>query len=150
MHCNICNTDIDHTLDQTLKALVDSVINATSVQTQSKIEEWEDEIHPCEHTLTLQQQNQNKIASKLMAHCGSCDLSSNLWLCLTCGSLSCGRKNYDGSGGNGHAIEHFKNTGHPMVVKTGTITPEGDACKLNSNKKQFTVMLVILMLKTLI
>ena len=111
-----------------MNSLVESVINATSVQNQNKIEEWEEEIHPCEHTLTLQQENNIKIASKLLAHCQNCNLSSNLWLCLTCGALSCGRKNYDGTGGNGHAIEHFKSTSHPLVVKTGTITPEGDAC----------------------
>lgn len=111
-----------------MNSLVESVINATSVQNQNKIEEWEEEIHPCEHTLTLQQENNIKIASKFLAHCQNCNLSSNLWLCLTCGALSCGRKNYDGTGGNGHAIEHFKSTSHPLVVKTGTITPEGDAC----------------------
>ena len=41
--------------------------------------------------------------------------------------LSCGRKNYDGSGGNNHGIEHFKQTKHALVVKLGTITPEGGA-----------------------
>lgn len=45
-----------------------------------------------------------------LAKCNSCDLSNNLWLCLTCGSLGCGRKNYDGSGGNGHGMEHFELT----------------------------------------
>jgi len=39
-----------------------------------------------------------------LAHCKSCDLSTNLWLCLTCGALGCGRKQPDGSGGNGHAV----------------------------------------------
>lgn len=33
-----------------------------------------------------------------MAHCGNCELSSNLWLCLTCGYLGCGRKYFDGTG----------------------------------------------------
>ena len=54
-------------------------------------------------------------------------MSNNLWLCLICGNLACGRKNYDGTGGNNHGIEHFKTTSHPLVVKLGTITPEGDA-----------------------
>jgi ubiquitin carboxyl-terminal hydrolase 5/13 len=30
-------------------------------------------------------------------------------------------------GGNGHAMEHFSNTKHSLVVKLGTITPEGGA-----------------------
>ena len=54
-------------------------------------------------------------------------MRSNLWLCLTCGHLGCGRKNYDGSGGNNHGVEHFENTGHGVNVKIGTITPEGKA-----------------------
>lgn len=64
-----------------------------------------------------------------LATCGECELSSNLWLCLFCGHLGCGRKNFDGTGGNGHASEHYKNTGHTLVVKLGTITPDGNACK---------------------
>ncbi len=42
-----------------------------------------------------------------LAHCSKCDLSANLWLCLTCGNLGCGRKAYDGTGGNNHGVEHF-------------------------------------------
>ena len=64
-----------------------------------------------------------------MKKCFGCDLSTNLWLCLCCGNLGCGRKNYDGTGGNGHAMEHYKNTSHEIVVKMGTITPDGNACK---------------------
>ena len=41
--------------------------------------------------------------------------------------MGCGRKNYDGSGGNNHGVEHFRETNHPLVVKLGTITPDGNA-----------------------
>jgi ubiquitin carboxyl-terminal hydrolase 5/13 len=64
-----------------------------------------------------------------MAHCNECDLRANLWLCMHCGHLGCGRKYYDGSGGNNHAIDHFESTHHAVVCKLGTITPEGTACK---------------------
>ena len=37
--------------------------------------------------------------------CSRCDLTENLWLNLTDGTLLCGRRNWDGSGGNGHALE---------------------------------------------
>lgn len=67
------------------------------------------------------------MASQDLAKCNKCDLSANLWLCLTCGNLACGRRNYDGSGGNNHGIDHFKESGHALVVKLGTITPEGSA-----------------------
>lgn len=49
-------------------------------------------------------------------------------MCLGCGFLGCGRKFYDGTGGNNHAVEHYNQTKHPIVVKTGTITPDGEAC----------------------
>jgi len=42
---------------------------------------------------------------------------------MSCGHLGCGRKNYDGSGGNNHAIEHANAYHHSVVCKLGTITP---------------------------
>lgn len=57
--------------------------------------------------------------------CGKCDLKENLWMNLTDGAILCGRKYHEGSGGNNHALEHFRNTGYPLVVKLGTITPDG-------------------------
>lgn len=62
-----------------------------------------------------------------MAKCEDCDLCTNLWLNLCDGHIGCGRKNWDGSGGNNHAIDHFKATGHGLCVKLGTITAEGKA-----------------------
>ena len=59
--------------------------------------------------------------------CSSCELTANLWLCLTCGLANCGRQQFGGLGGNGHALQHFKETGHGVGVKLGTITPEGTA-----------------------
>ncbi len=44
---------------------------------------------------------------------------------LTDGTILCGRKYFDGSGGNNHALEHFRKTGFPLAVKLGTITPNG-------------------------
>ena len=47
----------------------------------------------------------------------------------------CGRKFYDGSGGNNHAVDHYEECKYPLAVKLGTITatdadvysyPEGD------------------------
>lgn len=44
---------------------------------------------------------------------------------MTDGSILCGRKFYDGTGGNDHAVDHYRTTGHPLAVKLGTITKEG-------------------------
>lgn len=57
--------------------------------------------------------------------CDKCDLTTNLWLNLTDGSVLCGRRFFDGSGGNDHAVEHYRQTGFPLAVKLGTITADG-------------------------
>jgi len=54
--------------------------------------------------------------------CERCDLTCNLWLNLTDGSILCGRKFFDGSGGNNHALEHYQQFKYPLAVKLGTIT----------------------------
>ncbi|XP_037294469.1 ubiquitin carboxyl-terminal hydrolase 5-like [Manduca sexta] len=57
--------------------------------------------------------------------CAKCDLTNNLWLNLTDGSVLCGRRFFDGSGGNDHAVAHYRETGYPLAVKLGTITADG-------------------------
>ncbi len=95
---------------------------------QSEVKAWEEEIIACEHTLTLQQTPApTPIEAAGLAHCRSCDLTENLWLCLTCGLLGCGRQQFGGLGGNGHGLKHWEETRHPVAVKLGTITAEGTA-----------------------
>ena len=117
---------------------------------QSEVQAWEEEITACEHTLMLEQLATGPITASGvsfphhrrefladgccigLAHCQKCDLKENLWLCLTCGSLGCGRQQYAGLGGNGHGLQHYEETKHPVSVKLGTITPEGNAGTLDS------------------
>ncbi|EIE79390.1 hypothetical protein RO3G_04095 [Rhizopus delemar RA 99-880] len=110
-----------------LKSIVDAILSALSSAKQSEVKAWEEVITPCEHTLCLSQEPPKKLEGQDLAHCADCDLKENLWLCLVCGNLGCGRRHYDGSGGNNHAIDHFQKTGHGVNVKMGTITPEGTA-----------------------
>ena len=56
-----------------------------------------------------------------------CELKENLWLCLQCGNLGCGRAQYGGTGGNSHGLKHTELTSHAIAVKLGSITPEGTA-----------------------
>ena len=56
-----------------------------------------------------------------------CDLKENLWLCLECGNLGCGRSQFGGIGGNSHGLKHTEKTSHAVAVKLGSITPEGTA-----------------------
>ena len=53
--------------------------------------------------------------------CSVCGLRGNSWLNLADGSVLCGRRQYDGSGGNGHALAHHRRTQRPLAVKLGTI-----------------------------
>ena len=56
-----------------------------------------------------------------------CDLKENLWLCLECGNLGCGRAQFGGIAGNSHGLKHTEMTSHAVAVKLGSITPEGTA-----------------------
>ncbi|KAF9218909.1 ubiquitinyl hydrolase [Gyrodon lividus] len=111
----------------TTKRLTEGVMQSLSSARQSEVKSWEEEINACEHTLLLEQLSSGSIPAEGLAHCASCELTSNLWLCLTCGALGCGRSQYGGTGGNSHALAHFNDTQHPVCVKLGTITPEGGA-----------------------
>ncbi|EKM60173.1 uncharacterized protein PHACADRAFT_246014 [Phanerochaete carnosa HHB-10118-sp] len=113
--------------DPHAKTIIDGVMHSLSSARQSEVKAWEEEITACEHTLMLEQHATGPILASGLAHCLKCDLKENLWLCLTCGSLGCGRQQYGGLGGNGHGLQHYEETKHPISVKLGTITPEGNA-----------------------
>ncbi|KAL4447002.1 hypothetical protein ABPG74_014974 [Tetrahymena malaccensis] len=122
LRCLACNKNLDN---QLLDGVIKSIQQENSAFKKQDICEWELDIQPCEHTLTIEQIP--KDMTQGLNHCHQCDLSTNLWLCLVCGNVGCGRKNYDGTGGNGHASEHSQKSGHCLVVKLGTITQEGNA-----------------------
>ncbi|KAI9506640.1 hypothetical protein BX070DRAFT_240641 [Coemansia spiralis] len=104
-----------------------AVIHAVEATKRSEIKAWTEEVAPCEHFEALAQQPADSFSLDNLHQCSTCDKRDNLWLCLACGHVGCGRRQYDGSGGNNHAIDHFEQTGHKVSVKLGTITPEGTA-----------------------
>ncbi|KAG9016283.1 hypothetical protein FRB90_003507 [Tulasnella sp. 427] len=110
-----------------VRALVDGVMQSMSSARQSEVMAWEEDTTACEHTLMLEQATSHQIAASGLAQCGKCDLKENLWLCLTCGNLGCGRAQFGGVGGNGHGLAHYNESSHPVSVKLGTITAEGTA-----------------------
>ena len=84
--CLKCNKTLpSSSQSQKIKDLIQSILMSSSENEKSGIKAWEEEIFPCEHTLTLHQNEGIKIAEKSIAKCNDYDLSSNLWLCLTCG-----------------------------------------------------------------
>ena len=133
LRCWACNPATGRPLpdlsnDPKVKELMNGVMTSMSSGRQSEVRAWEEEITACEHTLMLEQAPSGPISEAGLAHCQKCDLKENLWLCLTCGSLGCGRKQFGSVGeGNGHGLNHYEETKHPVSVKLGTITPEGSA-----------------------
>ncbi len=125
--CYECGIDnVDQTLGK-LPHLVDAVLKANTFARQEEVKAWEQELTACEHTLCLEQEAARQIESQNLGHCSECELKENLWLCLTCGNLGCGRQQFGGIGGNSHGVGHTKSTGHPVAVKLGSLTADGTA-----------------------
>lgn len=120
--CLVCNISLEYQKDEEILNLVTSILQALSESEKENKNEI-DAIQPCEHTLTLQQKEdleKNLIINK----CNNCYLQLNLWLCLICGNVFCGNKD---TGGNGHIIEHYTKSAHPLVAKISTISDDSEA-----------------------
>ncbi|WFD08409.1 ubiquitinyl hydrolase 1 [Malassezia vespertilionis] len=107
-----------------LENVMQAVLRASSSAQRDEVQAWEEDIVPCEHTNHLVQEDSQMLQLD-SAKCAACDLTSNLWLCLSCGYLGCGRAQFGGVDGHSHALAHFDTSGHSCCVKQGTITPEG-------------------------
>ncbi|KAI9836844.1 MAG: hypothetical protein M1819_001009 [Sarea resinae] len=127
IRCFECSLDDIDSSSGKLAAVVDGVMNAMTFARQEEVKAWEQEMTPCEHTLCLEQDPSRQIESQDLGHCSMCDLKENLWLCLQCGNLGCGRAQFGGVGGNSHGLAHSDSSHHPVAVKLGSITPEGTA-----------------------
>ncbi|ODQ68420.1 ubiquitin carboxyl-terminal hydrolase 14 [Nadsonia fulvescens var. elongata DSM 6958] len=110
-----------------LPEVLDGISKAMSYTKKNEVEAWEQEITTCTHTQNLHQNASRALDAQGLAHCSSCDLKENLWLCLICGNLGCGRAQFGGVGGHGHALTHSIECNHAVAVKLGSITPEGTA-----------------------
>jgi ubiquitin carboxyl-terminal hydrolase 5/13 len=124
--CYECGIDDVDKSSGKLSQVVDAVLKANTFAQQEEVKAWEQELTACEHTLCLEQDAAKEISQNL-GHCSGCELNENLWLCLTCGNLGCGRKQFGGTGGNGHGVEHTQTSKHPVAVKLGSLTADGTA-----------------------
>lgn len=104
---------------------VDAVLLAEGAERKEQIASWTaDTKKISEHALTLKQMDNGVVIPPSGWKCAKCDKTENLWLNLTDGMILCGRKLWDGSGGNNHAIDHYNETHYPLAVKLGTITSD--------------------------
>ncbi|GAW13099.1 hypothetical protein ANO14919_024770 [Xylariales sp. No.14919] len=124
--CHECVKELDKSHVK-LAPIVDGILKANTFSRQEEVKAWEQEMATCEHILMLQQETSRKIEGGDLGHCSKCDLKENLWLCLVCGNLGCGRAQFGGVGGNSHGLAHATESHHGVAVKLGSITPEGSA-----------------------
>lgn len=112
--------------------VINTVIKHDGMKKNLAVTTWEadNEKIISKYAETLQQVNPNNLKisqdRKLWKDEAS-DATDNLWLNLSTGYIGGGRKNWDGTGGSGSALQHYIDTGrkYPLVVKLGTITPHG-------------------------
>jgi len=105
-----------------------NVIAFSSAGQQDQNNQWEGDVRVnSKHSDTLTQLSNGVQVAPGPWKCSiaGCDKTDNLWMNLTCGTIFCGRKYFDGTGGNNHAIDYYDQTKYPLAVKLGTITPQG-------------------------
>jgi len=114
-------------LPDKIQLSVTGIITANSAEKQQEVNEWVADRVESKYAKTLKQLDNGVKVGPKGWKCSKCDLTENLWMNLTDGTILCGRRNFDGSGGNGHAQMHFDQTAFPLAVKLGTITSDGKA-----------------------
>lgn len=116
-----------------LRKLIDYVIAKDDASRQMDVMAWEaaNELMISRYAQELEQvENGVKLSPDPTTWvCEDSEMKENLWLNLSTGYIGSGRPNWDGTGGTGAALKHYQQTGgkYPLVVKLGTITPDGKA-----------------------
>ncbi|XP_042424767.1 ubiquitin carboxyl-terminal hydrolase 14-like isoform X2 [Zingiber officinale] len=127
-------------LPEKIRLAVDAVLLADGAERKEQLAAWTAEKKKASaYALSLQQINNGIVVPPSCWKCCKCNKTDNLWLNLTDGMILCGRRNWDGSGGNNHAIEHYKETNYPLAVKLGTITADLESADVYSYPEDDTV-----------
>ncbi|CAK9301879.1 unnamed protein product [Gordionus sp. m RMFG-2023] len=121
----INNLSIPAKIYNSIQSIIKAEPALKLTESELKNFEWNGEQRQkTKHTNLFQISNPPK-PSLNNSQCQKCDVKENLWFNLSDGSIMCGRKNFDGTGGNNHAVEHYISTHYPLAVKIGTITESG-------------------------
>ncbi|XP_015578853.1 ubiquitin carboxyl-terminal hydrolase 14 [Ricinus communis] len=128
-------------LPEKVRLAADAILMAEGAERKEQLAAWTaDKKQISSYAMNLQQIDNGVIVPPSGWKCSKCDKKENLWLNLTDGMILCGRKNWDGSGGNNHAIEHYKETGYPLAIKLGTITADLEAADVFSYPEDDSVL----------
>lgn len=115
----------NNNLPTMIQLVADGILKATSSDKQQQIKAWRQEVKVCPHSKNISQSKNN---GSLTA-CTDCGLEENLWLCLECGHIGCGRKQFGGVPGNSHAVSHNKEfPDHHVAVKLGSLSLNSADC----------------------
>ncbi|CAE7498314.1 UBP14, partial [Symbiodinium microadriaticum] len=123
----------DQTIPEFVRNICQGVIDHQGMRANMQRDVWEadTDVFESKYAADLPQLSNGKTISNHPAawRCEKSGDSSNLWLNLSTGYIGGGRKNWDGSGGSGAALEHYIETGrqYPLCLccVIGTITPHG-------------------------
>ncbi|XP_012275287.1 ubiquitin carboxyl-terminal hydrolase 5 [Orussus abietinus] len=122
------NGDLPEQVNIAVKSILEAESASRLAEKEALAETWDGEARfITKYAEILVQLDNGKKIPPSGWKCERCGITNNLWLNLSDGSILCGRKYFDGTGGNGHAIEHYQTTDYPLAVKLGTITKEGRA-----------------------
>lgn len=128
-------------LPEKVECAVRAVISAESAERREQVAAWTaDKKLTSKYAMELQQLDNSVVIPPSGWKCALCDKTENLWLNLTDGTILCGRKNWDGSGGNNHAVSHYRETGYPLAVKLGTITTDLEGADVFSYPEDDSVL----------
>ncbi|XP_052753227.1 ubiquitin carboxyl-terminal hydrolase 5 isoform X2 [Galleria mellonella] len=120
------NPDLPEVVRKSVQAIIDAESPFKMAEMAALEGTWDGETREVSvHAVNLKQLDNGVKVPPSGWKCNKCDLTNNLWLNLTDGSILCGRRFFDGTGGNDHAVEHYRETGYPLAVKLGTITADG-------------------------
>lgn len=128
-------------LPEKVRLAVDAILRAEGAERKEQVAAWTaDKKQISAYAMNLQQIDNGVIVPPSGWKCFKCDKTENLWLNLTDGMILCGRRNWDGTGGNNHAVEHYKETGYPLAVKLGTITADLEGADIYSYPEDNSVL----------
>ncbi|CAO2833461.1 unnamed protein product [Amaranthus hypochondriacus] len=127
-------------LPEKVRLAVDAILLAEGAERKEQVAAWVVEKQISAYAMDLQQIDNGIIVPPSGWKCVKCDKTENLWLNLTDGTILCGRRNWDGTGGNNHAVEHYNETKYPLAVKLGTITADLEAADVFSYAEDESVI----------
>ncbi|KAL6202238.1 hypothetical protein ACLB2K_025947 [Fragaria x ananassa] len=114
-------------LPEKVRLAVDSILMAEGAEKKEQLAAWTaDKKQTSAYAMNLQQVDNGTIIPSSGWKCSKCDKRDNLWMNLTDGTILCGRKNWDGTGGNNHAVEYYNDTGYPLATEMTTAERELD------------------------